>query len=212
MTHSAPKAVVCYDLNRNPICEYSSITEAANAVNGTISGISRCVNEKRSHYLGYVWSFKGNSPQQIKYKVYSYDSFGNYKEWISIKSIMKEMNIERDKISYSLKTPASKKSFVKGHCFFYMKDGVVKYNDIVSFSQKGQPSLNRMSLYGYNPNGEVRYWDSQVHAAKELNCTQVNVSQSVRSKPNRKYACKGWYIFNQKEKVNFKDFTPARLS
>ena len=52
-----PKKIHQYSLNGEFIKTYSSISEAAKAVNGTRSSIRKCANGEYNRALGYLWSF-----------------------------------------------------------------------------------------------------------------------------------------------------------
>ena len=51
------KRVIKYDLCMNKICEYESITDAANSVNLSISAISLACSGKNKTAAGYIWRY-----------------------------------------------------------------------------------------------------------------------------------------------------------
>lgn len=55
------KAVICYDLHMNKICEYKGITDASMAIVGNKKGnsaISCCCNGGRTTAFGFIWKHK----------------------------------------------------------------------------------------------------------------------------------------------------------
>ncbi len=60
------KPVIQYDLDRNKLREYGSITEASKDNNIDSSGISKCCYKKLNHMGKYQWRFKKDNIDKVK--------------------------------------------------------------------------------------------------------------------------------------------------
>lgn len=110
-----------YDKSGKFIKKYNSATEAANAVNGVVSGIIGACNGRAKTYKGFQWTKKfvhkaksliKEKPIRIKSKnpiifntkkVYQYDLDGNFiQEWPSASSAGRALCIEKRTISFCI--------------------------------------------------------------------------------------------------------------
>ena len=69
----------------------------------------------------------------------------------------------------------------------------------------------RGKLYGIRQDGRTKEWNSQADCAEDIEGDRkvnANVSQSIKSSVYNKQQCKGWYIFRDKDEMDY--FIPAK--
>ncbi len=145
--HPHSKAVSCYTLEGNYICDYPTVGVAALETLGHTPShsdrgcITACIKGKCFQSMNYRWTWKGEKLKEwkdkqirIRTRVYGYHSItGEYKEWDSQADCAEEIEGNR-KANANVKTSLDSKRTAKTHCkkwWLFRFDGSRK----VSFNQ-----------------------------------------------------------------------------
>ncbi len=129
------KPISCYTKNGEWVEDYSSLTDAANAVNGDLACISRCVNGKNFSAYNYRWAFKGETLPDVKrkfsYPHYGYNKQGQYKEWETLYDCAEDISCDRRNVMKSVKSTSKNKYQVNGWYIFKKGKRKISFNEIV---------------------------------------------------------------------------------
>jgi hypothetical protein len=116
--------------------DYTSVTDAANAINGDIGLISRCANGKRFSAYNYRWCFKGETLPDVKrkfsYPHYGYNKQGEYKEWETLYDCAEDIGCcDRRNVMKSVKSTSKNKYQVNGWYIFKKGKRKISFNEII---------------------------------------------------------------------------------
>ena len=145
--HPKSRAISCYTLEGNYICDYSTTGVAVLETlghkpnNGEINCIRQCClgNVFQSH--GYRWTWKDEKLKEwkdkqirVRSKIYGYNTNGEYKEWDSqadCAEFIEGNKKNNNGVHHSLKSPRKNKLQCKGWYLFHKKGKIIPFNKII---------------------------------------------------------------------------------
>lgn len=115
----------------------------------------------------------GRSYQHLKRKIYQYDYNGVFiKEWQSLRTASKELNIQSSQISKSTKMDSNNNS-AGGFIWSYEKSPCID----------GKIGQNKIKVKQYNlDNGLIIEWESVTLAAKETNTSKASIIRCCKGR------------------------------
>jgi len=144
--HPHSKAVSCYTLDGQYICDYDTVgialveTLGRNPNNSERSTIKICCKGKVFQSHGYRWTWKGEQLKEWKDKqvrirtgVYGYNTNGEYREWNSQKDCAEFIEGDgknNNGVHHSLKSPRKNKLQCKGWYLFHKKGKIIPFDKI----------------------------------------------------------------------------------
>ena len=144
--HPKSRAVSCYTLDGNYICDYATVGIAAlKTIGDKFSGAERncirvCCKNKVFQSYGYRWTWKGEKLKEwkdkqirVRSKIYGYNTNGEYKEWDSqadCAEFIEGNKKNNNSVHHSIKSPRKNKLQCKGWYLFHKKGKIVPFDKI----------------------------------------------------------------------------------
>ena len=195
LTEQRKKRCYKYDLDGNFLCEYSSLTDAANSVYGSKSAISICCTSDTKKYKGFQWRFqKQEKINSVKASrgystLYQYDTKGILiKEWVNTLDCAKFFKISAQRFYVAANNPQF--PVLLGSRWSYFKTELLsKYIDARS------KAVNKLDKNG----NFIKKYDSIKEAALETSIKASNICSVLKGKTKSTKGYK-WEYLTSKEK------------
>ncbi len=210
------KPVYQYDLEGNFIKKWDCARDIDRELKISYSRLSNHILYKRKKINNYIFRFELYTKEEllaeIKLKrqeeyikhlnlvknigdsnnkiVYQYDMLGNFiKEWKSIKTASKALNIKEDMIRYNCqeKIFSCKNKYIFRYTFEMMEDIIQSLEEFLIYNKKIKP------IYQYNLEGKlIRYWSNSKYVELFLGIKRATLLTHIRLKLLN---CMGYGIF-----------------